>query len=114
MSVIRIALSVAIVALATSAAADGIGFKTDWLLKNCKAKNALCAGYVGGVVDTYLALMAVQAINKVFCFPGPISVGQEAEIFVRHAEVDPSNLDGEASIAVMDSLSKTFPCKSAN
>jgi hypothetical protein len=56
---IRSALSVAIVALsATTASANGIGFKTDFLLKHCKAKDDLCAGYVAGVVDTYLSLMA--------------------------------------------------------
>ena len=46
--------------------ADGIGFKTDFLLKHCKAKDDLCAGYVAGVVDTYLTLMAGHMINKVF------------------------------------------------
>ena len=103
-------------ALPQSQVADNSG--NHWLgICTTKGKEALCAGYVVGLLDgtdaTQIALGDVSPTNrppKLFCLPAGFSNTQGRDLFVKYLQDYPAARHLPASLVFFAGLRKTFPC----
>lgn len=68
-----------------------------------------CAGFIDGVMSQTL-VEAKAGFDVPFCLPTGGSMGQIVQVFVKYLDDHPERLHEPASLLLVESLAKAFPC----
>jgi Rap1a immunity proteins len=94
----------------------------NYLLTVCKdalsttadqAESGYCFGYVTAAWESTGMLNAVSdvtGVNRKYCSPGGVTMGQAVRVVVRHLETHPESLHRGAYSQVLDAFQAAFPC----
>jgi hypothetical protein len=75
------------------------------------SSQAVCFGYVSGMIDSYKILSAVNPSIRFICLPRQgISTDQATRIIVKWLQEHPERLHETPRILVFDALRSAFPC----
>jgi len=70
----------------------------------------VCEGYVAGVVDSRLELHDREMLEKKFCLPVNVDLGQVVQVVVNYLFDHPDELEYTANSTVYVALQGAFPC----
>ncbi len=79
---------------------------------NIKAENSTCAGYIGGVIDTMVALNKSEVLNPLICLPLDVKLHSVKDVVVEYLEKHPEEHNLNASSVVLGPIINAYPCGS--
>jgi hypothetical protein len=71
-----------------------------------------CRRYLSGISDAHDTLYGLEfLVDRVFCIPDKATNEQLREIFIKHANEHPQDLERVASNMAINAFSAAFPCE---
>jgi hypothetical protein len=68
----------------------------------------ICVGYISGFLD---GLLSERVNAKFICVPEKVTLGQLAQVMVKHFEENPNTLHLHRVMGIEEALVRAYPCR---